>query len=68
MLSIEKQNAIIGLRDDEPFGQVRQRREALDRVLRTLASKPSGPVEENGPAGTGARAGQVATRRGTAPR
>ena len=46
MLSIEKQNAIIGLRDDEPFGQVRQRREALGRVLRTLASKPRGPVEE----------------------
>ena len=41
MLSIEKQNAIIGLHDDEPFGQVRQRREALGRVLRSR-----GPVEE----------------------
>ena len=46
MLSVEKQNAIMGACDDEPFGRVRERREALHRILRVLASKPGGPVEE----------------------
>lgn len=46
MLSVEKQNAIMGVCDDEPFGRVRERRETLHRILRVLASKPGGPVEE----------------------
>ena len=46
MLSNEKWDAILRIRDDEPFHQVIERRKALGYVLDTLAHCPDGPVNE----------------------